>query len=72
MENVLRDQKELRGSWFYSSDKMFLPVALDCSWDMSQPHVEVATVFVRSNLKNRQRVFMVIAGVSAAHLETPK
>lgn len=47
-------------------------MALECGWDASQPHVEVATVFVRSNLKNRRHVFVVIAAVSAAHLETPK
>lgn len=38
MGNVLRDEKGLRGPWFYSSDKMFLPMALECGWDMSQPH----------------------------------
>lgn len=47
-------------------------MALECGWDTSRPHVEVASVFVRSNLKNRRCVFVVVAGASAAHLERPK
>lgn len=51
---------------------MFLPPALERGWAASQPHVEVATLFVRSDVESRRRLFVAIAAVSAAHPGTPR
>lgn len=67
----MRDKKGLRGPCFYSSAKTFLPTALECCWDMSRPCREVAMGFMRSDLGSRACVSVAVAGVRAAHLETP-
>lgn len=68
---VLRDNKGLRGPWFYSFAKTFLPTALECCWDTSQPCGEVAMDFMRSDLGSRVCVSVAVTDVRAAHLETP-